>query len=50
MKLIESDHLIQIIKNQEQVILFMKQNLKEPKVINSKLSIKYNIKILNEYF
>ena len=50
MKLIESDHLIQIIKNQEKVILFIKQNLKEPKVINSKLSIKYNIKILNEYF
>lgn len=50
MKLIESDQLIQIIKNQEQVVLFMKQNLKESKVINSKLSIKHNIKILNEYF
>ena len=50
MKFIEPDQLMKIIKNQEQVVLFMKQNIKEPKVINSERSLQENIKILNEYF
>ena len=49
MKFIELDQLMKIIKNQEQVVLFMKQNIKEPKVINSEISLQENIKILNEY-
>lgn len=49
MKFIKLDQLIKIIKNQEQVVLFIKQNIKEPKVINSEISIQENIKILNEY-
>ena len=50
MKFIEPDQLMKIIKNQEQVVLFMKQNIKEPKFINSERSLKVNVKILNEYF
>jgi GTPase SAR1 family protein len=50
MKCIEPHQLMKIIKNQEQVVLFMKQNIKEPKVINSERSLQENIKILNEYF
>lgn len=49
MKFIKPDQLMKIIKNQEQVVLFMKQNIKEPKVINSEISLQENIKILNEY-
>ncbi len=50
MKFIEPEQLMQIIKNQEQVVLLMKQNIKEPKVINSERSVQENIKILNDYF
>ena len=49
MKFIKPDQLMKIIKNQEQVVLFMKQNIKEPKVINSEISLQENIKILNEH-
>ena len=50
MKFIEQDQLMKIIKNQEQVVLFMKRNIKEPKVINTERSLQENIKILNDYF
>jgi len=49
MRFIKPDQLMKIIKNQEQVVLFIKQNIKEPIVLNSEISLQENIKILNEY-